>query len=108
MVIGSWECHYCCFVPIIVCLFLFVKKRLDYRMSQKTQHVERVAHGGGAHLAPQNSLAAFRNALTLPVDAIELDVHLSRDGQAIVFHDYTVDTLTNGHGNILDLDFAYL
>ena len=73
-----------------------------------SQHVERVAHRGGSHLAPQNTLAAFRNALTLPVDAIELDVHMSRDGHAVVFHDYTVDTLTNGHGNIFDLDFAYL
>jgi len=73
-----------------------------------TNHPQRVAHRGGSHLAPQNTLAAFRNALTLPVDAIELDVHMSRDGYAIVFHDYTVDKLTNGHGNILDLDFAYL
>ena len=71
-------------------------------------HPQRVAHRGGSYLAPQNTLAAFRNALTLPVDAIELDVHMSRDGHAIVFHDCTVDKLTNGHGNILDLDFAYL
>ena len=73
-----------------------------------SSQIERVAHRGGSQLAPQNTLAAFRNALTLPIDAIELDVHLSRDGQAIVFHDYTVDKLTNGRGNILDLDFAYL
>jgi glycerophosphoryl diester phosphodiesterase len=70
--------------------------------------VQRVAHRGGSHLAPENTLAAFRNALTLPIDAIECDVHMSRDGHAIVFHDYTVDKLTDGHGNILDLDFAYL
>jgi glycerophosphoryl diester phosphodiesterase len=70
--------------------------------------VQRVAHRGGSHLAPQNTFAAFRNALTLPIDAIECDVHMSRDGHLIVFHDYTVDKLTNGHGNILDLDFAYL
>src|SRR6266699_171638 len=71
-------------------------------------HVQRVAHRGGSHLAPENTLAAFRNALTFPIDAIELDVHMSRDGHAIVFHDYTIDGRTNGHGNILDLDFAYL
>lgn len=71
-------------------------------------HVQRVAHRGGSHLAPENTLAAFRNALTLPVDAIELDVHMSRDGHAIVFHDYTVEKRTNGEGNILDLDFAYV
>ncbi len=70
--------------------------------------VQRVAHRGGAALAPENTLAAFRNALNFPIDAIELDVHMSRDGQAIVFHDYTVDKRTNGNGNILDLDFAYL
>jgi len=69
---------------------------------------ERVAHRGGSQLAPENTLAAFRNALTLPVDAIELDVQMSRDGHLIVFHDNTVDRLTNGSGNILDLDFAYL
>ena len=70
--------------------------------------VERVAHRGGSALAPENTLAAFRNALTLPVDAIELDVHMSRDGHMIVFHDNTVERRTDGLGNIIDLDFDYL
>jgi glycerophosphoryl diester phosphodiesterase len=70
--------------------------------------VQKVAHRGGSALAPENTLAAFRLALTLQVDAIELDVQMSRDGYAIVFHDETVERLTNGHGNILDLDLAYL
>lgn len=73
-----------------------------------TKHVERVAHRGGSHLAPENTLAAFRNALTLPIDTIELDVHMSRDGEAVVFHDDSVEKCTNGRGNVLDLDFAYL
>jgi glycerophosphoryl diester phosphodiesterase len=68
----------------------------------------RVAHRGGARLAPENTLAAFRNALTLPVDAIEMDVHMSRDGFPVVIHDNTVERLTNGEGNILDLDLASL
>lgn len=72
------------------------------------ERFQRVAHRGGSHLAPENTMAAFRNALTLAVDALELDVHMSRDGQAIVFHDYTVEKRTDGKGNILDLDFAYL
>jgi glycerophosphoryl diester phosphodiesterase len=70
--------------------------------------LQRVAHRGGSHLAPENTLAAFRNALTMPIDAIELDVQMTRDGEAIVFHDNTVDRVTDGTGNILDLDFAYL
>ncbi len=70
--------------------------------------VQGVAHRGGSLLAPENTLAAFHNALTLGIDAIELDVQMSRDGQAIVFHDNTLGRLTDGRGNILDQDFAYL
>ena len=72
------------------------------------QHIQRVAHRGGAQLAPENTLAAFRNALTLPVDAIELDVQMSRDGHLVVFHDNLINKRTNGSGNLLDLDFTYL
>jgi len=70
--------------------------------------IQGVAHRGSSLLAPENTLAAFHNALTLGIDAIELDVQMSRDGQTIVFHDNTLDRLTNGRGNILDQDFAYL
>jgi glycerophosphoryl diester phosphodiesterase len=70
--------------------------------------LHRVAHRGGSRLAPENTLAAFRNALTLPIDAVELDVQMSRDGRALVFHDATMERLSDGEGNILDLDYAYL
>ncbi len=46
-----------------------------------------VAHRGGAALAPENTLAAFKQAERLGVDAFELDVRLSRDGAVVVFHD---------------------
>jgi len=69
---------------------------------------EGVAHRGGSVLAPENTLAAFRHALSLSVDAIELDVQMSHDGHPIVFHDETVEKLTNGQGNVLDLDLTYL
>jgi glycerophosphoryl diester phosphodiesterase len=70
--------------------------------------IQRVAHRGGALLAPENTFAAFVNALSLPVDAIELDVHLSRDGHVVVFHDNHVHKRTHGYGNMLDLDLSYL
>jgi glycerophosphoryl diester phosphodiesterase len=76
--------------------------------SVSTSTLQRVAHRGGSALAPENTLAAFRQALRFLIDAIELDVQMSRDGHAIVFHDETVERLTDGQGNILDLDLAYL
>lgn len=75
---------------------------------QLTSGYQRVAHRGGAALAPENTMAAFRHAQALPIDAIEFDVQMSRDGHAIVFHDETIERLTNTSGNILDLDLAYL
>jgi len=80
---------------------------LEYRI-MRAHILQRVAHRGGSALAPENTLAAFRRALTFPIDAIELDVQMSRDGHLIVFHDETVERLTNGVGNILDLDLTYL
>ena len=57
---------------------------------------------------PRIHLPLFVNALTLPIDAIELDVHTSRDGHVVVFHDNHVHKRTNGSGNLLDLDLTYL
>lgn len=47
-----------------------------------------IAHRGGAALYPENTLTAFRNAVTLGCDGAELDVQLSRDGEVVVFHDF--------------------
>jgi len=49
-----------------------------------------VAHRGGAALAPENTLAAFQNALQIGVDMVECDVHLTKDGEVIVMHDFAV------------------
>ena len=47
-----------------------------------------VGHRGAAGLAPENTLAAFRRALQIGVDALELDVLLTKDGEVVVHHDY--------------------
>ena len=46
------------------------------------------AHRGGAGLYPENTLAAFRDAVARGCDGGELDVQLSKDGEVVVFHDY--------------------
>ncbi|MGH7384999.1 MAG: glycerophosphodiester phosphodiesterase, partial [Candidatus Rokuibacteriota bacterium] len=58
------------------------------------------AHRGGALLWPENSLLAFRNALALGVDFLELDVHLTRDGELVVIHDPTLERTTTGTGPV--------
>jgi len=59
---------------------------------------EIIAHRGGAILWPENSLAAFRNAIAAGADAVECDVHHSADGEVMVMHDPTLERTTNGRG----------
>jgi len=66
------------------------------------------AHRGGALLWPENSLLAFRNAAGLDVDYLELDVHLSRDGELVVIHDPTLERTTTGTGAVRDRTLADL
>jgi len=67
-----------------------------------------IAHRGAGMLAPENTLAAFRKALELGVDGIELDVMLCKSGEAVVIHDFTVDRTTDGHGQVKDLTLEEL
>jgi glycerophosphoryl diester phosphodiesterase len=57
-----------------------------------------VAHRGASADAPENTLAAFEEAIRQGADAIELDVRLSRDGEVVVFHDATLGRTTDGRG----------
>jgi len=50
--------------------------------------VWNIAHRGGAQLMPENTLAAFADAMARGCDGAELDVQLSRDGVAVVHHDF--------------------
>jgi len=58
------------------------------------------SHRGGAHLWPENSLLACRHALALPVEQLEIDVHLSADDEVVVIHDATLDRTTDGTGEV--------
>lgn len=58
------------------------------------------AHRGASAAAPENTLAAFDLALKRQADGIELDVHLSRDGVAMVIHDDTLERTSNGRGRV--------
>jgi len=66
------------------------------------------AHRGASAEFPENTLAAFRRALELGAEAIDVDVHLSADGVPVVIHDQTVDRTTDGSGAVHELTVAEL
>ena len=59
-----------------------------------------VGHRGARGEAPENTLAGFAHARAVGVDALELDVRLSADGQLVVIHDQTVDRTTDATGPV--------
>lgn len=66
------------------------------------------AHRGSKGTHPENTLEAFAEAIRIGVEGIELDVHLTKDGELAVIHDETVDRTTNGTGYVRDMTMAEL
>ena len=60
----------------------------------------RIAHRGASGNAPENTLAAFKKALAIGVDAVELDLHGTADGEIVVIHDATLERTTDLHGTV--------
>jgi glycerophosphoryl diester phosphodiesterase len=67
-----------------------------------------IAHRGFSGRYPENTLRAFREAMKLPVDGIELDIRRTRDGVLVVIHDETVDRTTFGSGRVSELTWDEL
>jgi glycerophosphoryl diester phosphodiesterase len=67
-----------------------------------------VAHRGDTENHPENTLSAFKAALENGADAIELDAHLTSDGELIVHHDYYLGSPDNGEGKIYEKDLTYI
>ena len=61
------------------------------------------AHRGAMDTHPENTLAAFREAIRIGAHMIEFDVRLTKDKQLILMHDPSVDRTTNGKGLVSEL-----
>lgn len=67
-----------------------------------------LGHRGAAGEAPENTLVSFRLAQQRGAAILESDVHPTRDGEIVIFHDETVDRTTDGSGPVRELDLAEL
>lgn len=54
----------------------------------------KAAHRGASGYEPENTLRAFRKAISMDADMIELDVRLTKDREVVVFHDEKLDRMT--------------
>jgi glycerophosphoryl diester phosphodiesterase len=70
--------------------------------------IKIIAHRGARNLWAENSLGGFQKTAELGVDAVELDLHLSSDGEIMVIHDPLLDRTTDGHGPVSDMTLEAL
>lgn len=67
-----------------------------------------IAHRGASAAAPENTGVAIRRAFAMRADAVELDVQLTRDRRAVIFHDDRLERTTNGRGRLADHSYSEL
>ncbi|MCM1365075.1 MAG: glycerophosphodiester phosphodiesterase [Faecalibacterium sp.] len=63
-------------------------------------HINVISHRGANKYAPQNTLPAFEKAVSIGVDGFETDVHITKDEQLVLCHNYTIDETSDGKGHI--------
>ncbi len=83
-----------------------ISRRADETSPVQGSWPVNVAHRGASARVPENTLDAFRTGLELGAGALELDVHMTRDGHLIVIHDDTVDRTTDGTGAVAGMTLA--
>jgi len=89
--------------------FLIVSGQLEAELKAQTPFGKNLpdhgicAHRGAMNTHPENTVAAFKEAVRLGAHMIEFDVRMSLDGHLLILHDETVDRTTNGQGKISEL-----
>ncbi len=71
-----------------------------------SETVLNIAHRGGSLLAPEETMPAFRRAVDIGVDVLEMDVQATSDGVLVLMHDADVDRTTDGTGKLSEMTFA--
>ena len=99
----SWGCGGCVLILLVIPILYYGAYLL--MRGARPENPQLIAHRGGTVAAPENTLAAFENAIRQGADWLEFDVQRTSDGVLVVFHDETVDRTTDGSGRLTDLTF---
>ncbi len=96
-------------LAIAIALRLFAKPApASAYYSNPRPDVLVIAHQGGDGIFPGDTLYAYEHAVALGADVLEMDAHITKDGEIVLMHDEKVDRTTNGTGLIEDLTLADL
>lgn len=66
------------------------------------------AHQGDIKNCPSNTISAYRSAVEIGCDMLEVDIHMTSDGELVMIHDHELDNVTNGTGLVRERTFEYV
>lgn len=91
------------------CFLDGLRDKLDELIETESRELfVNYAHRGASTYCPENTMMAFYTGLYMGANGIETDVQLTKDGVAVLFHDSTVDRVTNAAGNLGDFTLKEL
>lgn len=93
---------------VLVILRIVARPRPEHPFFRDRPVMLVIAHQGGEELRPSNTMVAYRHAVALGVDVLEMDMHSTADGVLVLSHDETVDRLTDGNGLIKEMSWDEL
>lgn len=88
----------------ILLFFIF----LFFNLFSVEASVMPIAHRGASAYSPENTLSSISKAIELGSKYIEIDVHMTKDGEVVALHDKTIDRTSNSRGHIQDYTLAEL
>lgn len=95
--------------PILILITVAVGLSTALPSGATDRPVVNIAHRGGISDGyPENTLAAFRRAMAVGADVIELDLRSTKDGRLVILHDETLDRTTDGTGLVTEFTLAEL
>src|SRR6266487_6555266 len=89
-------------------LLIFTPDAPSKKYYTDIHHPLVIAHQGGDGLWPGDTMYAYENAVKIGADVLEMDAHITKDGQIVLMHDEKVDRTTDGTGLIEDLTLNQL
>lgn len=93
-------------------LYLLVSLGINYYVNDNLLYlkwnVQIAGHRGDLHSAPENSMSSIRSAIDKKIDAVEIDVQMTKDGVIVLNHDYTLNRVAGVPESVHNMNYADL